>query len=82
VPWLISFSLDTKKPLMQFFLFAVAKVLQRLLVLLVALPALAVVATPVILVRAWALAAQKRQAFRHAAADGYDFIWSLWTPLS
>jgi len=67
---------------MQVLLFAVAKVLQRFVVLLIVLPALALVCTPVILLRALVLAAQKRQIFRHAVADGYYFIWSLWTPLS
>lgn len=64
---------------MQIILFGIAKALQRFLILLVVFPTLAILCTPVILFRAGVLAARNKQAFRHAVADGYDFIWSLWS---
>jgi hypothetical protein len=64
--------------MIQFILFDLAKVLQRIVVLLIALPVLALVATPTILIRASLLAARKRQRFRFATVDGYDALWNVW----
>ena len=67
--------------MIQFILFGLAKALQRIVFWLIALPVLAVAATPIILIRASVLAGRKQQKFRHAVADGYDFLWSLRSPL-
>jgi hypothetical protein len=67
--------------MLQLVLFGLAKVLQRFIVWCVAFPALLILSTPVIFVRAAILAGRKRQRFRHAVADGYDFLCSLSTPL-
>ena len=63
---------------MQFLLFGLAKALQRFVIWLIAFPAIMIVSTPVILIRACVLAGRKRQEFRYAVADGYDSLWSLW----
>lgn len=65
---------------MQILLFAIAKIVQRLLLWLIALPVLVIVSTPIILARGWVLAARKQQKFRYAVADGYEALWSFWWP--
>jgi hypothetical protein len=52
----------------------VVSVLRRVFVIAAA-PFVLVVATPIILVRAWVLAARKQQRFKFAVVDGYDSVW-------
>jgi hypothetical protein len=40
-----------------------------------AAPFILVIATPIILVRAWILAARNQQRFKFAVLDGYDSVW-------
>ena len=41
-------------------------------------PAALIIATPVVLIRAWILAVRRRQRFRYAVSDGYSSVWEIW----
>jgi len=52
----------------------VVSVLRRAFVILAA-PAVLIIATPIIFLRAWILAARKQDEFKFAVSDGYGSVW-------